>query len=229
MTVLAAIRSAVLRATGVQLAQVFASTEQIAVEMADLSNDVAADIAESHDWRALTKVATVVNNGGFNFALPSDYNRMTMDASVDDVTAWFWGYAPFQSVSDWLQFQAGAWPILAPGGWIIIGGELQFYPAPISDAQYPYVSNEWAVSSGGTAKAAFTADDDTFILDERLLTLGLIWRWMDQKGLQYSEALASYEMALSQAQARDRGARIIRTQTRRFTGARLAYTGSALG
>lgn len=57
----------------------------------------------------------------------------------------------------------------------------------------------------GTLTGAFTADDNEFLLDDRLLTLGLIWRWKAQKGLDYSEDLQTYEIALAQAQVRDRG------------------------
>jgi hypothetical protein len=183
----------------------------------------------SHDWRALTKVATVVNDGGMVYALPSDYDRMVNAASVDDAVSWFWGYSPFASVSEWLQYTTGAYASVSPGGWIIIAGELQFYPAPVGNAQYPYISNLIARSDALVEQTGFTADTDTFVLDERLLTLGLIWRWSSQKNVDYSEHLATYEMALSQAQARDRGARVIRSPTRFFSGARTAYTGSAMG
>jgi len=227
MTALTAIRSAVLRTTGVRVQQVFTSTEQIAVEMADLVNEVACDIVRSHDWRALTKIATVVSDGGEEYDLPADYDRMVAAGGIEDTASLFWGYTPFSSPNEWLQFKSGTYAIISPGGWISIGGKLQFYPAPVGNAEYPYISKLWARSESGTPKAKFTADDDEFALDERLLTLGLIWRWMDQKGMQYSEALATYEMALSQAQMRDAGARVYRTGPRRF-GGRIAYTGSAL-
>lgn len=225
MTVLTAIRSAVLRATGVRVTQVFASTEQIAVEMADLVNEVATDIARSHPWQALTAIATVVPDGGEVYDLPTDYDRMA--GGIEDVASWLWGYSMFTSVNQWMQFRSGTYAIISPGGWIILGNQFNFYPVPAGDAEYPYISKNWALSDMAEAKAAFTADDDTFVLDERLLTLGLIWRWMDQKGLQYSEAMATYELALSQAQARDKGSRAYRTPTRRFGGAQVAYTGTA--
>ena len=225
MTILSAIRSAVLRVQGVALTEVFASTELVAVEMADLSNEVAADIAKSHDWRNLTKVATITG-GGETHALPSDYDRMVMASDIDDATNWFWGYEAFGSVNDWLRFKGGAYPIMSPGGWIIIGGEFQFYPAVTGEATFPYVSNAWAKSEAGVARSQFIADTDTFVLDERLLTLGLIWRFLDQKGYPYSEAMATYEMALSQAQARDKGARVIRSGGR-VMGGNVAYTGTA--
>lgn len=225
-----AIRAAILRVQGVAIQQAFSSTDLVALEMADLANEVAADIVASHDWRALTKVATVVGNGGLAYPLPADYDRMTLASEVDDAATWFWGYDNFESVNEWMRFKSGTYSIVSPGGWIIIGGELQFYPAPNGTAQYPYVSNLWARAADGTPKAEFTADDDTFVLDERLLTLGLIWKWNAQKGQDYSEALSDYEMALGQKQGRDKGSRLLRTPRRYgVPGARLAYAGRPLG
>lgn len=228
MSVFTAIRAAALRTTGVAITNAFASTAQIAVEMTDLANEVATDILKSHDWRQLTKIATITADGGEVYPLPSDYDRMVSAGGIEDAASWFWGYEPFTSVNQWLQFKSGSYAIISPGGWIILGQEFNFYPVPVGDAQYPYISNEFALSEAGAPKSWFTADDDTFVLPERLLTLGLIWRWMAQKGLEYSEALATYEMALSQEQTRDRGARVYRTPTRIFGSARIAYTGTAL-
>mgnify|MGYP006981758967 CR=1 FL=1 len=225
--ILSAMKSAILRLTGVAVGEVFASSDKIAVEMADLVNEVATDIMKSHDWRALTKIATVA--GGEAHSLPSDYDRMLLSSEVDDAASWFWGYQPFESVNDWMWFKTGAGGVISPGGWIVIGGELNFHPAPNGTAQYPYISNQYAASSGGASKPSFTADDDTFVLDDRLLTLGLIWRWLDQKDMPYAEAMQTYEIALSQAQTRDKGARVLRTPSRALPGAVIAYSGRPLG
>lgn len=227
MTILTAIRAAVLRTTGVAVSNIYGNTAQIAVEMADLADEVAKDIMRAQDWRALTKVATITGTGAENYALPADFDRMILSAEVDDPATWFWGYEPFVNVNEWMRFRSGTFSLISPGGWIIIGGELQFYPAPSGNAEYPYISNLVARSNADAEQSGFLADTDTFVLDERLLTLGLIWRWLSQKGLDYSEALATYETALAQAQARDKGARILRTPSRTFRSGRTAYSGRA--
>jgi hypothetical protein len=227
--ILSSLKSAILRVSGVAVQEVFTSTDQIAVEMADLVNEVADDIAKSHDWRGLTKVYEIVGDGSEAYSLPSDYDRMVLASEVDDASNWFWGYEPFESVNDWMRFKSGTYSIISPGGWIILGGEVNFYPAPNGTAQFPYVSNEWAIDADSSRKHGFTADTDIFVLDERVLTLGLIWRWLDQKDMDYSEAMQTYELALSQAQARDKGARVLRTPSRRLPGARVAYSGRPLG
>ena len=225
--IVTAIRSAILRVSGVTVQDVFGATEQIAVEMADLSNEVATDIARSNDWRALTKVHTMSESAGY--ALPTDYDRMVMAAEIDDPASWFWGYEPFDSVNEWMRYTSGTYSIQSPGGWIILGGEMQFYPAPTGTAQFPYISNNWALDEDSGRKPAFTADTDIFLLDERLLTLGLIWRWLAQKGMPYAEAMQTYELALGQAQSRDKGARVLRSTRGHHWGASgYAYSNRAI-
>jgi hypothetical protein len=64
-------------------------------------------------------------------------------------------------------------------------------------------------------KAAFTDDNDIFVLSERILTLSLIWRWRQMKRMEYAEDLTNYEIALATATGTDKGARVLVTQGRR--------------
>lgn len=226
MTIQTAVSSASLRVIGSAPAAVFSSTEQIAVEMRDLAQEVAADIAVSHEWRDLTQIATFT--GGASFPKPADYDRMLSGQGVQDGTSWLWGYVPFASVSEYMAAINGQLA-LSPGGWIILGGEFKFWPAAVGSATFPYQSNLIVRASDATPKAAFSADTDTFVLPERLLTLGLIWRYRAQKGLDYSEDLATYEDALARAQNNDKGARVLRPDTMpSFPGARRAYINRAI-
>lgn len=225
--ILNAMKSAILRVSGVVADEVFTSSSQIAVEMADLVNDVATEIMRSHDWRALTRVANIAA-GGESHPLPDDYDRMVLGATVDDQASWFWGYEPFDSVNDWMRYKSGSYNIQSPGGWIIIGGGLQFYPATNAAAQFPYISNLYARDEDGDPKPEFTSDNDTFVLDDRLLTLGLIWRWLDMKDMPYAEAMETYERALAQSQARDGGSRVLRTPMRYRMGGNVAYVNRAI-
>lgn len=222
MTVLSAANSAAVRVVGTELAALFSSTDQVALEFRDLIQDVAQDIAKSAEWRDLTKIATLT--GSATYPKPADYDRMCKGQGIQDQANWFWGYQQFQDVSEYIAAQNGALPITWPGGWIILGGEFRFFPTPSGTATFPYISKNIVRDQAGVAKPAFTDDTDTFILSERLLTLGLIWRYRAQKGIDYSEDMQTYEIALAQEQDRDKGARILRPDHRwRVPGARLAY------
>lgn len=209
MTLLTAVQSAAVVVIGKAPTAVFSSTDQIAVEMRNLANDVAIDIARSHDWRDLTEIATFTGDGVTDaFPKPADYDRMVQSSSIGDPDRWLWGYWPIATVNEWMRRGNAGW--ISPGGWIILSGQFRFHPSPTGDAEFPYISSYLVHAEDGTRKTAFDRDDDTFVLDERLLTLGLIWRYRAQKGLDYTEDLANYGLALSERQAKDAGARVTR-------------------
>lgn len=207
MALIDAVRSAVLRTTGGSVLGVFASSDQVSLEMGDLSNEVAADIAASHQWQGLTKIATFTGDGTQTaFPKPADYDRMLIASGIQDKVTWFWNYEHIPSVDEWIRRLDSGFTG-ARRMWILLGNQFQFNPAPPASQQatFPYISNLWATDSDGVLKSQFDADTDTFFLPDRLLTLGLIWRWKEQKGLEYAEDQVNFENALSQYQVRDGG------------------------
>ena len=77
-----------------------------------------------------------------------------------------------------------------------------------------------------TDKAKFTLDTDGIALPERLLTLGLIWRWRSQKRMEYSEDMANFEIAKAEEITNDKGRRPIIVGAQRMpVGGELAYPG----
>lgn len=77
---------------------------------------------------------------------------------------------------------------------------LHIFPVPtVADTiSYDYVFNTPVLAADGvTYKANFSVDTDTYVLDEELLTLGVVWRYLKTKGRDYAEAMRDYEFALS--------------------------------
>lgn len=86
---------------------------------------------------------------------------------------------------------------------------LHIFPVPtVADTiAYDYIINTPALANDGTTyKTAFTADNDTYLLGDRLLTLGVVWRYKQAKGRDYAEDLKNYELALAAKYRADRGA-----------------------
>lgn len=212
MAVLDAMQKAALRLIGRKPATFFGASGNFEQEITDWVNEVAADVARYQDWQALQSVATITGDGSLaQFDLPADYDRMMLSSRVDDLAGWFWGYASFEDLSQFLRAEASGfnpWP----GGWIISGNKLKFSPAPAAGqtATFPYVSKNYARASDATPKAQFDADTDGFVLDERLLTLGLVWRWRENKKLDASGDQEAFVKALDEYGAKDKGAKPIR-------------------
>lgn len=231
-TVLDVCRSASLRLVGTRPTTIFSSTGQIEAELADLANETAAAIAKVNDWQALTRLATLQGDGSATaFTLPTDFDRMPVKSDVHSGSWQYYRYRPARDLDQWLDFQTYL-TMGVPGAWIILDGQMNVRPAMgVSEqAKFYYVSTSYAKSAQGVAQTAFKADDDTFVLDGRLLTLGLIWRWRAQKRQEYAEDLRNYEIALSEEIGRERGSRVLTIGGRSGSGldVRMAYPG-ALG
>ena len=218
MTFLSAAQSAAVRLIGRRPTTFFSSTSQFEIEIVDLANEVAADIVKRKDWRKLTKLKEMVGDGvTTGFDLPSDYDHLPtgMQVSVKEWTAW--RYRAAADLNEWLDYVNGE-PMVSPGAWIILEEQMQFQPAVDSGqtAQYYYISNNIVRDENNVAKSSFTADSDRMIYDERLLTLGLLWRWRAQKRLEYSEDLANFENLLQEVAGEDKGASILFSRSGRW-------------
>src|SRR3546814_5227201 len=95
---------------------------------------------------------------------PPDYDRQLLNADMQDLQSWAWGYEHITDINDFL-YQRQRGMILTPGAWIIYGGKMRFTPPPTGDASFPYISKNYALDSGTLeAKPQFDADTDEFLL-----------------------------------------------------------------
>lgn len=189
---------------------VFGSSSREHIELANIANEMAAMIAASHEWQVLNKIATITGDGtSEDWDLPTDFDRM-LDKSQLWSSSLETPLSPISDRDEWLGMDVQSFDFVI-NAWILYAGQIHIKPALSSGvtAKYFYQSDLWALD-GSTPAAEFTADDDTFRLDERLLKLGIIWKWREMKGLPYAEDLATYERLLAKLIARDKGSRIIR-------------------
>lgn len=228
MAILGALQSAAVRLMGQRPTTFFGATQNFEMELCDLINEVAVDIAKYQDWQALVRIETVTGDGTTSaFDLPADYDRMMLNTRVADLTSWFWGYGAYTDINSFLFDEARGFNAY-PGGWIIYADQLRFSPAP-SDAQvatFPYITNQWATAFSTAPKSAFDADTDNFLLPERLLTLGLVWRWRENKKLDAMGDQEAFIKALDEYAAKDGGTKVFRRNSRSgFPGTYPAWPG----
>lgn len=223
MSFLTAMQSASIRLIGQRPTAFFSSTDQFEQEIVDLANEVAKSIADDHDWQPLIRTHTISGDGVTTaFPLPTDYDRQLLDSNIYDATNWAWGYQRVVRNDEWLYLQVRDFSMITPGFWTLLENQFQFLPAPGDDAEakFLYVTKNIVRDENSIAKASFTADSDTFILDERLLTLGVMWRWREQQRMDYGSDQANYEALFSSLAGRDGGAKPISTTGRRWPGMR---------
>lgn len=218
MTVLSVVQAASLPIGVAVPSQLFAGTTRVLKELQVAVNRAAAMIAFDcgHDWTAL-KTLGVLNGDGVKLAFdrPADYERMLKKARLWPSAT---PYAPFTHITDtdaWLGMQVqafqpvvGAWTMISDQIHVRVGGSNTPLGAGAT-AQFYYVTTNFAKKSDGTQLAAFSADDDRFRLDERLLELALIYRWKQSKGQDYAEEMGDYQDALAIKIGADKGSAIL--------------------
>lgn len=164
------------------------------------------ELAARGDWqrlvkeKAITTTATQVQTG----AVPADFSRMIPETA--------WNYTENEPLlgplgaKDWQSLSAGL--VGPPDLWFRLrGNDFLLLPTPAAslDIRYEYVSRYWVDTDGdgdGDAET-FSADTHTFLLDEELLTLGIMWRWLKRNRLPYADEFAEYQMQVRQSLARD--------------------------
>lgn len=226
MTVLTACQQAAVKLNQTVPTSVFSTTDALAAELALAANETAEAILAGYEWQALMTLATFTGDGVTQaFSMPSDYDRMLKKAKVHSKT---WQNALFVAArdeDDWL-YTKDIGITGTPGKWIILGGQFQVFPAmPVGEtARFYYISNK-TIASG--TKASFTVDADTFFLNEKLLRLGIIWRWRSNKRMEYAEDMSNFEIAMAETYGGDKGSKILRVgRIRTPANVDIAYPGT---
>lgn len=210
MTALSVAQSVALR-VGLEYPSVlFSSTTRTWQEFRSLLNECATDIAESYDWQILKKTATLTGDGtSESFDLPSDYERMLMTANVWS-SPYLWGMEHVTDTDRWLDYQVLPYKPVT-GAWTIFGGQFHILPELGSGdtAQFIYITDQIVQPASGSNKAEFTADDDTYVLSEKLLQLCMTWKWLAKNQQNYAEAMADYNQEFTRETNKDGGSKPI--------------------
>jgi len=199
MSLLTMTRNAANRLGLAQPTSVVNSTDPNAVVLLAMAQEEGKTLARRHEWQVLqTEYTFPTVNGTVSYALPTDldrilketvFNRTSRRRMVGDLTP-----------QQWQETQASLVTMVNPA-FRIRGNLFLISPTPSAaeTIAYEYMTNKWCQSSGLTAQAEWSADTDTGLLSEDLMTLGIIWRYRMAKGLDYGEQMNTYEMEVAKA------------------------------
>lgn len=231
MTILSVAQDAAVKLNRARPSSLFSPSLDVsfAAELLLAAKDTAESLVkEDHDWRDLTTLGTCQGDGAtVSFPLATvapGYERLIKTAKLHSLRFRNATFRPAKDLDEWL-FIKDNLLVGSPGNWVLLDGSIQIFPAmPVTDtARFFYISNRYALSGGGIPQSAFLADTDTFVLDERLLRLGIIWRWRADKRLEYAEDLKNYEIAKSAAMGSGKGNQAIVVGRQRMRAESLAY------
>lgn len=210
----------------------YGATGREMVEMQELANVMASEIADAHDWQKLLILKTLTGDGVSDaFDMPTDFRRMQKTSSLWS-SRWQWATEHLTSPDQWLELQVT--PIATVNGyWIIFGDQFHQWPvmANTETVKFFYVSNQLVAASDTSKKTMFTEDADSFRLSEELLKKAIIARWKQNKGQAYEQDLDDYQDLLLRHIDSDGGSKpVVSGQPPvSWRGRRVAWPGTVTG
>lgn len=183
---------------GVSGAGVYQSATIIAVPP-----DTAAGTVQMSAVASSTNTGASYNFGQISYALPTDI-RSFINATYWDRNFRWPMLGPLSPV-EWEVIVSGISPVGPRIRFRVVNNTMEIQPLPgtsqTDQIAYEYVSNAWCTTAAGVARAAsggvcrFAADTDLYRWPENVLRLGIKWRFLRAKGLDYSDELKQYQDA----------------------------------
>jgi hypothetical protein len=185
MSLLSIVQNAAYETKGPLVASVAGNTDPSAQNYLRLLNSVGTRLMRGVAWQVLRKeqTFTAVSGSEQTSILPSDFDRFIPETFWDR-TAQELLTGPITPV-EWQGLQAVGYD--ADRKFAYRGDSVFVIPSYSSGGStlaFEYVSNQWCQSAAAAGKTAFSVDTDTGVLDEELLTLGLIARYSVSEGLE---------------------------------------------
>lgn len=189
---------------------VFSNAGETAKQMRALANQDGIELMRRDTWEQLTteKTFTALAQEEQTGAIPSDFDHM-LNETFYNRTRKRQVTGPL-SPTEW-QAQKSILATVLYDSYRIRGSAILMIPVPTAGDEYAYeyITKNWCESSVGVGKPRFTADTDVSLIDEELITLGVVWCFLKAKGFDYAESFRTYELQVSQALARSGSKRTI--------------------
>ena len=202
---------------------VIGSVDTTVIQLLAAANREGKSLVSGYDWQTLVKEEThttiAAESQGVMTTIASDFLRFSNDTMWNRTTNRKF-YGPLNN-TEW-QTLKGIVVNGVTNYFRIRGNLLLLNPIPTvgQSLVFEYIGKNWVDTTGdGSANAtSYAADANTTVLDEDLITLGVVWRFLKQKGLPYDNQFQEYQMKLSEKQAKDGAKQIIRLtgRTRAF-------------
>lgn len=196
----------------------FGNADLTVQQLVDFAEDVGARLRESYNWRTLNLPCTFTGDGVTTvWTLPAGFDKFSAGQrlvySVSPMTPLI---GPVSN-EDLLSLKSFPAALVVPV-WRLIGNQIEIWPAMAagSNVQFNYYSLFWIAPVIGSATDAYASDTDVSLMDEKLIRLGVIWRWKSSKGFEYAEDFRLYEGALANAQDREETVRVTAMSNTRY-------------
>jgi hypothetical protein len=194
---------------------VTSSTDTSTIQLEAVANQEGRAQVQKYRWEVLIKEGShttiAAESQGAMTTIATDFGRFSNNTLWNRTTNRRY-FGPITD-SEWQRILA-----VVSGGitnyFRIRGGNLLMHPTPTvgQSVKFEYVSTDWVDTSGGTTANAdkFTADSQTTVLEEELVILGVVWRFLKLKGLPYDQQFVDYQNRVSEYSGHDGASPIVR-------------------
>lgn len=174
--------------------------------------DLAAREGSAGGWQQLRGEHTFSTvDGTADYAFPSDLQYFINTTPWDRDQKWPL-HGPI-SPQVWQLLKSGTIGSVGPRTrFRFMGNRIYLDPTPtaVADLVFEYYSNQWCTDSTGvTGKELFSADGDLPVLPDDLFILGIKWRYLKAKNLDYDEEYNDYEEEIAQELGRSTMAPVV--------------------
>ena len=164
---------------------VTSSTDTSTIQLSAVANQEGRAQVQKYRWEVLIKEGShttiAAESQGAMTAIATDFGRFSNNTLWNRTTNRRY-FGPITD-SEWQRILA-----VVSGGitnyFRIRGGKLLMHPTPTvgQSVKFEYVSKNWVDTAGGAAANAdkFTADSQTTVLEEELVILGVVWRFLQR-------------------------------------------------
>lgn len=182
--------------------QISGSLEATAVQLMALANAELRHLSEFHDWPHLESDYTFsLTPPNTVYAWPSDFRKQAFGSVFDEQQ--YFRLRGSMNVENWMARKYGLLGKLARmtfrTKYVNGVASLEFNPTPTENRNVValYYSTNYAMS-GATPIPVYAQDTDVSRIPERLVELGLKWRFRRAKGLDFSAELSEYNAVVNQ-------------------------------
>jgi hypothetical protein len=188
-------------------AAVTSSTDTSVIQLLSVANQEGKSLVRSYPWNVITKegsfTTAAAESQGAMTTIASDFGRFSNDTMWNRTTDRKY-YGPITD-SQWQRLKAtvssGVTNYFRIRGNLLI---IQPNPTVSQSVFFEYISKNWVIASGSSANAdKFSGDSQTSVLEEDLITLGVVWRFLKIKGLPYEQQYVEYQTRLADYQMQD--------------------------
>lgn len=190
-----------------RISSISSNLEPTAQQIFGCANDELEELSEKFKWPQLQEEYTFsAVQGQSLYPLPNDFRVMEPDAifSTDE----YYRVRGSTSLEYWQLYKYGKLGNLGRKRFRMhydLAGipQIEITPTPDEAENFTcvYYSNMYARNDNNDPVPLFAADTDTSKIPERLVQLGVKWRFRRAKGLDYSAERLEYERAVSQQYA----------------------------